>query len=104
MNATQRLLRVNVVVLVAMMITFPPYRVQQNNPVGRWVTYAPIWEPPYPTREETLPSMPYCPEGHASVLILLVQIAALWMGSSVAYVRLGKFAFDRDKYPEYYRP
>ena len=101
MNSAQRLLRVAVVVLVGIMVAFPPYIIRSKE--SRWVTYGVLWQPPYPEQNNTLPSLPYS-EGHPSALILLFQIAALWMVSSVVYTKLGKIAFDTDKYPEYYRP
>jgi hypothetical protein len=104
MNSAQRLLRVAVVVLVGIMIVFPPYLVREDVHATRWVSYGTFWQPPYPKKEATLPSLPYCPEGHASVLILLAQVTVLWMASSALYSRLGKIAFDVEKYPEYYRP
>ena len=104
MNSAQRLLRVAVVALVGIMIAFPPYLVREDKQRTRWIAYGPIWEAPYPARQELRPSLPYCPEGHGHVLTLALEIAALWMVSSVLYVRLGKVAFDIEKYPEYYRP
>jgi hypothetical protein len=104
MNSAQRLLRVAVVVLVAIMIVFPPYLVRDDAKGLRWVSYGTLWQPPYPAKADTLPALPYCPRGGTDLMILLAQITVLWMGSSALYSRLGKIAFDAEKYPEYYRP
>jgi hypothetical protein len=86
------------------MACFPPFLVRQDVRRERWFVYAPAWEPPYPTKENTLPSQPYCPEGRPYFLLVFMQIGLLWMVSTFLYERIGKVAFETSKYPEYYRP
>lgn len=104
MNSAQRLLRISVVALVVLLIVFPPYLIREDVQGTRWVTFGTLWQAPYPTKSNTLPSQPYCAERRPEVILLLVEIGVLWMVSSFLYERLGKQAFDRAKYPEYYRP
>lgn len=104
MNSAQRLLRISVVALVGLLVAFPPYLIREDVQGSRWIAFGPIWQAPYPTKENTLPSLPYCAEGRPEVSVLLVEIGVLWMVTSFFYERLGKQPFDRAKYPEYYRP
>lgn len=104
MNNSQRLLRILVVLLVAIMALFPPYLVRQRSPVRRWICYGPVWQPPYGHNEASRPESPYCDEEHGNLLLLLLQITALWMASSVLYTRLGSVGWSEIDYPEYSRP
>ena len=104
MNSAQRLLRSSVVALVLLLVAFPPYVIREDVNGARWIAFGPIWQPPYPEKANALPSQPYCAEGHPEIFLVLVEIGAVWMVTSFLYERFGRQAFDRAKYPEYYRP
>lgn len=104
MNSSQRLLRVATGALVLLMVLFPPFLVRNDAQSTRWLSYSWIGSPPYPPKEPAMPTRDYCPATQPYWLALFVQIGVVWMLSSFLYERLGRAAFDRHQYPEYYRP
>lgn len=101
MNAPQRLYSLCAIVAGLLMILFAPFLVYGDQEGQKWIHYAPIWDAPYPSKGNPYTHTPYCPEGHAFYLLLLVQLVVLVIGSSHIHERLGKMV---PTYPEYYRP
>lgn len=105
MNQVQRLFTTAAAMVALLMVLFPPFLVYGAQAGQKWITFSAIWELPHPAQPSQFSKEPYCPEGHAFYLVLLVQLVALLMASSYIYERLGKHGVDAGvRYPEYYRP